>query len=173
MPGRDFHDMTSLLGARLILTMIGALAHAGRLGMTDDSPAVVQPRPAAGARAGDNGGSPGMSDLVRPQTVPVPLGRPSFLDTPRCESLDTLDADVAIIAFPYTVPYTIEWSRQPSSWAPGSIREASMRYPTSSDITTGTSAVKSSPADGSASPIAAMSSKSPGSTSRTVERPPP
>ena len=70
-----------------------------------------------------------MTEPVHPETVPVPLGRPSFLDAPRCESLDTLDADVAIIAFPYTVPYTIEWSRQPSSWAPGSIREASMRYP--------------------------------------------
>jgi hypothetical protein len=56
-----------------------------------------------------------MSDLVRPEIVPVPLGRPTSLDTPRSERLDTLDADVAIIAFPYTVPYTIEWSRQPSS----------------------------------------------------------
>ena len=61
--------------------------------------------------------------------APVPPGRPSFLDVPRCESLDTLDADVAVIAFPYTVPYTIDWSRQPSSWAPGAIREASLRYP--------------------------------------------
>ena len=70
-----------------------------------------------------------MSESVRPQTVPVPIGRPSFLGVPRCEDLETLDADVAIVAFPYTVPYTIEWSRQPSSWAPGAIREASMRYP--------------------------------------------
>ena len=70
-----------------------------------------------------------MSESVRPQTVPVPIGRPSFLGVPRCENLETLDADVAIVAFPYTVPYTIEWSRQPSSWAPGAIREASMRYP--------------------------------------------
>jgi len=70
-----------------------------------------------------------MSGPVRARTVPVPVGRPSFLDVPRCESLATLDADVAIVAFPYTVPYTIEWSRQPSSWAPGAIREASLRYP--------------------------------------------
>ena len=70
-----------------------------------------------------------MSDRVPPKTVPVPLGRPSFLDVPRCENLETLDADIAIVAFPYTVPYTIEWSRQPSSWAPGAIREASLRYP--------------------------------------------
>jgi agmatinase len=70
-----------------------------------------------------------MSDPVLARTVPVPVGRPSFLDVPRCESLDALEADVAIVAFPYTVPYTIEWSRQPSSWAPGAIREASLRYP--------------------------------------------
>ena len=56
-----------------------------------------------------------MSGPVRARTVPVPAGRPSFLDVPRCESLDTHDADVAIVAFPYTVPYTIDWSRQPSS----------------------------------------------------------
>ena len=70
-----------------------------------------------------------MSEPVRARTVPVPIGRPSFLDVPRCDNLDALDADVAVIAFPYTVPYTMEWSRQPSSWAPGAIREASLRYP--------------------------------------------
>jgi agmatinase len=70
-----------------------------------------------------------VSGPARGRIVPVPVGRPSFLDVPRCESLDTLDADVAIVAFPYTVPYTIDWSRQPSSWAPGAIREASLRYP--------------------------------------------
>jgi agmatinase len=70
-----------------------------------------------------------MSDSVCARPVPVPVGRPSFLNVPRCDSLDALDADVAVVAFPYTVPYTIEWSRQPSSWAPGAIREASLRYP--------------------------------------------
>jgi agmatinase len=70
-----------------------------------------------------------VSDPLRARTVPVPVGRPSFLNVPRCDSLEALDADVAIVAFPYTVPYTIEWSRQPSSWAPGAIREASLRYP--------------------------------------------
>ncbi len=69
-----------------------------------------------------------MSDRAPARTVPVPVGRPSFLDAPRCDDLDALDADIAIVAFPYTVPYTIEWSRQPSSWAPGAIREASLRY---------------------------------------------
>jgi agmatinase len=70
-----------------------------------------------------------MSRPVRARTVPVPIGRPSFLDVPRCETLETLDADIAVVAFPYTVPYTVEWSRQPSSWAPAAIREASLRYP--------------------------------------------
>ncbi|MGH7266659.1 MAG: agmatinase [Candidatus Rokuibacteriota bacterium] len=70
-----------------------------------------------------------MSEPLRARTVPVPVGRPSFLDVPRCDRLEALDADVAIVAFPYTVPYTVEWSRQPSSWAPGAIREASLRYP--------------------------------------------
>ena len=41
VPDRDLHDMTSLLGARLILTLIGALAHAGRLGTTDGARAVT------------------------------------------------------------------------------------------------------------------------------------
>jgi agmatinase len=70
-----------------------------------------------------------VSSAVRARTVPVPAGRPSFLDVPRCDNLEELDADVAVVAFPYTVPYTVEWSRQPSSWAPGAIREASLRYP--------------------------------------------
>ena len=68
---------------------------------------------------------------MQAKTVPVPIGQPSFLNVPRCDSLNALQADVAIIAYPYTVPYTIEWSRQPSSWAPGAIREASLRYPLS------------------------------------------
>ncbi len=66
---------------------------------------------------------------MQPKTVPVPIGRPSFINAPRCDSLDALQADVAIIAYPFTVPYTLEWSRQPSSWAPSAIREASLRYP--------------------------------------------
>jgi len=65
---------------------------------------------------------------MQPKVMPVPVGRPSFINVPRCDSLDALQADVAIIAYPYTVPYTLEWSRQPSSWAPGAIREASLRY---------------------------------------------
>jgi len=65
---------------------------------------------------------------VHARTVPVPIGRPSFLNAPRCEDIDALEADIAIIAYPYTPPYTMEWSRQPSSLAPASNREATLRY---------------------------------------------
>src|SRR2546428_1571592 len=65
---------------------------------------------------------------VQARTIPVPLGRPSFLDVPRCDDLDTLEADIAIIAYPFTVPYSLEWSRQPSSLAPAAIRESTLRY---------------------------------------------
>jgi agmatinase len=39
VPGHDHHDLTSLLGARLLLNLLGALAHAGRL----DPPSVRRP----------------------------------------------------------------------------------------------------------------------------------
>src|SRR5438552_17617608 len=65
---------------------------------------------------------------VHARTIPVPLGRASFLDVPRCDDLDTLEADIAIIAYPFTVPYSLEWSRQPSSLAPAAIRESTLRY---------------------------------------------
>jgi len=60
--------------------------------------------------------------------VPVPIGRPSFADLPRCEDLDALDAHVAIIGVPYGVPASMESSRAPSSEAPAAIREESLRY---------------------------------------------
>jgi agmatinase len=52
VPAHDRNDQTSLLGARLILNLIGALAHAGRLGVTEDrTPAQAAarrvPRPAS------------------------------------------------------------------------------------------------------------------------------
>lgn len=64
-----------------------------------------------------------MSDL----TFPIPVGRPTFLDMPRCDDLDQLDADIAIIGIPYTVPYDLAASRQVSSTAPETIREQSQR----------------------------------------------
>ncbi len=65
-----------------------------------------------------------MSDLV----TPVPIGRPTFIDAPRCDDLQTLDADVAIIGVPYGVPYDMEGATSPSSTAPGTIRSQSLRY---------------------------------------------
>ena len=65
---------------------------------------------------------------MEPRIIPVPTGRPSFLNAPRCEDLDRLETDLAIIALPYTVPYTLEWSRQPSSLAPAAIREQSLTF---------------------------------------------
>jgi agmatinase len=59
--------------------------------------------------------------------VPLPSGRPSFIDAPRCTDLATLDADVAVIGVPYGVPYDMEGSTSPSSAAPAAIREQSLR----------------------------------------------
>jgi agmatinase len=40
-PAKDLHDRTSLLGARLVLNLVGALAHAGRIG-ADADPAAAR-----------------------------------------------------------------------------------------------------------------------------------
>lgn len=63
------------------------------------------------------------------EIIPVPLGKPTFLDTPRCQDLGTLDADIAIIGVPYGYPYDMEGSTSPSSTAPATVREQSMRWP--------------------------------------------
>jgi agmatinase len=60
--------------------------------------------------------------------VPIPIGWPSFLDAPRCTTLDQLDADVAIIGVPYGVPYGMQGSLQRSSTATQTVREQSMRF---------------------------------------------
>jgi agmatinase len=59
---------------------------------------------------------------------PVPGGRPTFLNVPRCEELDSLDGDIAIIAVPYNTPYDLAYSRAPSSLAPSAVREQSLRW---------------------------------------------
>ncbi len=59
--------------------------------------------------------------------APVPVGRPSFLDAPRCQDLASLEADLAIIAIPYNTPCDLTQSRSPCSLAPGAIREQSLR----------------------------------------------
>ena len=65
---------------------------------------------------------------MQPAIFPVPVGRPSFLEAARCDDLDTLEADVAIIAIPYNTPYDLVRSRAPSSRAPGTLREQSLRW---------------------------------------------
>lgn len=59
---------------------------------------------------------------------PVSLGRPTFLGVPRCEDLPLLEADIAVVGVPYTVPYDLAASRQVSSPAPEAIREQSQRF---------------------------------------------
>jgi agmatinase len=58
---------------------------------------------------------------------PLPIGRPSFLDGPRCGDLAALGADVAIIGIPYTTPADLARSRSASSPAPAVVREQSLR----------------------------------------------
>ncbi len=54
-PAKDLHDMTSLLGARLILNLLGALAHAGRIGTVDGTAAASPSRAARTAPAAGDG----------------------------------------------------------------------------------------------------------------------
>ncbi|HEV8306250.1 MAG TPA: agmatinase [Methylomirabilota bacterium] len=59
---------------------------------------------------------------------PVPSGRATFLDAPRCEDLDRLDAHLAVIGVPYGMAsYTLNRSAICST-APQTIREQSLRY---------------------------------------------
>ena len=59
--------------------------------------------------------------------TPVPMGRPTFLDVPRCADLDALEAHVAILGVPFGVPYDIRWMSVGVA-APGAVREQSLRY---------------------------------------------
>ncbi len=61
-------------------------------------------------------------------TAPIPIGSPSFIDAARIESLDELDADVAIIGVPYGVPYGVVGARQRSADATRTVREQSTRF---------------------------------------------
>lgn len=60
--------------------------------------------------------------------TPVPSGRPTFADLPRCNDLGSLDAHIAIVGIPYGTPASMEASRSPSSEAPAAIREESLRF---------------------------------------------
>ena len=59
---------------------------------------------------------------------PVPIGAPSFLDTPRCGNLETLVADVAVLGMPYTTPMDLAGSRSECSLAPERVRAQSLRF---------------------------------------------
>ena len=61
------------------------------------------------------------------KTKPIPVGRPTFLGSPRCEDLDLLDADVAIIGVPYSTPYEVQSPIFLCGSAPDAIRQQSMR----------------------------------------------
>jgi agmatinase len=64
---------------------------------------------------------------VTAQLNPVPIGRATFLDVPRCTDLDHLDAHIAVIGVPFGVPYDIR-RLSVSVTAPQAIREASLRF---------------------------------------------
>ncbi len=65
-------------------------------------------------------------DTAPARVIPVPSGRPTFIDAPTCADLDTLDADIAVIGVPYGVPYGMDGS--PSSPSPRTIREQSFGF---------------------------------------------
>ena len=60
--------------------------------------------------------------------VPVPLGQPTFLDSPRLDDLAALEADVAIVGVPFGYPYDMAGSTSPSSTAPAAVRQQSVRW---------------------------------------------
>src|SRR4029450_5344784 len=62
-----------------------------------------------------------------PLLKPVPTGRPSMFDVPRCSDLDILDADLAVVGVPFSVPYDLHRSTLCST-APQAIREQSIRF---------------------------------------------
>ena len=62
------------------------------------------------------------------ETIPVPVGSPSFIGAPRVQELDDLDADVAVIGVPYGVPYGVEGAKQRSAEATRTVREQSAKF---------------------------------------------
>lgn len=60
--------------------------------------------------------------------TPVASNKPTFLDTPRCSDLGTLDADIAIVGVPYGYAYSMEATTQVSSTAPAMVRQQSTRF---------------------------------------------
>lgn len=62
------------------------------------------------------------------QMDPVASGRPTFLNVPRCDELDSLDADVAVFGVVGGPPYDMEGAKYPAGGATQSIREQSQLY---------------------------------------------
>lgn len=60
-------------------------------------------------------------------TTPVAAHAATFLGMPRCDDLASIEADIAIVGIPDTIPHDLASSRQPSSAAPAAIRSASLR----------------------------------------------
>lgn len=60
------------------------------------------------------------------RVIPVPGGEPAFLGGERCDDLDALDADIAIVGVPFGVPYDMVGSTSPSSASPRAIRTQSV-----------------------------------------------
>ncbi len=61
------------------------------------------------------------------EILPVPNGKPTFLDMPRCTDLAALDADIAVVGIPFSTPYDMAASRGDCSTAPDAIRAQSLR----------------------------------------------
>ncbi len=53
---------------------------------------------------------------------PIPVGMPTFLGAPRCEDLDTIDADIAVFGVMGGAPYDMEGSTFPAGGATKTIR---------------------------------------------------
>lgn len=62
------------------------------------------------------------------QVVPVAAGKPTFLNSPRCDDLGTLEADIAVFGVVGGPPYDMEGSTYPAGGATQSIREQSLLY---------------------------------------------
>ncbi|MGH2549354.1 MAG: agmatinase [Thermomicrobiales bacterium] len=60
------------------------------------------------------------------RVIPVPVGEPAFLGGERCDDLEALAADIAIIGVPFGVPYDMAGSTSPSSASPQAIRAQSL-----------------------------------------------
>jgi agmatinase len=60
-------------------------------------------------------------------TIPVPAGQATFINAPRCDDLETLVADLAIIGVTDGVPYSMADVTSKSHDAPRTVREQSAR----------------------------------------------